>query len=52
MTSLTSEYKHSDFSISNVDKNALIVGILSTFNFNTFYYTHNNQIQIIEPPQK
>ena len=50
INNITSEFKHTDFAIQNVEQTGLITGILSSFNFNTFFYIHHTLIHLVDPP--
>lgn len=49
LTSLTGQYKHVDFTVSNVASDGLITGTVNTYNYNSFFYSQGNQLEIVDP---
>jgi hypothetical protein len=52
LTNLTSTFKNTDFKISDIEDNGFMTGTVNTNNFNTFFYSSEDDIVLIEPPQK
>lgn len=49
---LTSEFKDTDFSIDDIEDSGFMTGSVTTNNFNTFFYSMDDQIVLIDPPQR
>jgi hypothetical protein len=46
---LTSSFKNFDFKVSNVSEKGLITGTVNTRNFNSFFYSRGDSLEVVEP---
>lgn len=52
LVNLTQKHHHCNFSISDVDANGGITGVATTNNFNTFFYSKEDDILLVDPPHQ